>query len=253
MDLALAGRVIAIAGSTSGIGTKLAQVLDSERARLLLIGGRDDRLNSLIESLSPHSVVGAVAGDLRHEADREACISILTGSQHLDGFVFLPAELRTDTFAEMRLAEVRETFEVNVFAAVELSQAALSRALPAASFVFVSSIDAHRHPRHTPSASYDSSKRALESLAESIAVEAGPLGIRSNCVIPGLIRTPMTEDFFGSDFQCERDRFLEAVPLGRAGTPEEIANLITFLLSPVSGYLTGARIAADGGFLCEGI
>lgn len=253
MDLALAGRVIAIAGSTSGIGNKLAQMLDSEGARLLLVGGRDDRLDSLIRSLSPNSVVAAVAGDLRRETDRRACTSMLAGSHHLDGFVFLPAELRTDTFGETRLSEVRETYEVNVFAAFELSQAVLSKASPTASCVFVSSIDAHRHPRHTPSASYDSSKRALESLAESIAVDAGPRGVRSNCVIPGLIRTPMTEDFFGSDFQHERDRFLEAVPLGRPGTAEEIANLVAFLLSPVSSYLTGACIPVDGGFLCQGL
>jgi len=253
MDLALAGKTIAISGSTSGIGSALAALLDGERTHLLLVGGRAERLNALADSLAPGTIVGVVAGDLRRDSDRRACASALLDLAQLDGFVFLPAELRTDTFSEARPSEVRETFEVNVFAAMELAQAALSKASSTASFVFVSSIDAHRHPRHTPSASYDSSKRALESLAESIAVEAGSRGIRSNCIIPGLVRTPMTEDFFSAQFQREHDRLLEAVPLGRPGTPTEIANLLIFLLSPASSYLTGACIPVDGGFLSQGL
>lgn len=253
MNLGLAGRAIALAGSTSGIGSALATSLDREHARLLLVGGRPDRLDALAHTLSPSALIDIVPGDLRREADRNRCTVALLRSEELDGFVFLPAELRTDTFSEARTREFRETFDVNVFAAFEFAQAALSRASSSASFVFISSIDAHRHPRHTPSASYDSSKRALESISESVAVEAGSRGIRSNCVIPGLIRTPMTEDFFGQEFERERLRFLEAVPLGRVGNPEDVANLITFLLSPVAGYINGASIPVDGGFLCQGL
>jgi NAD(P)-dependent dehydrogenase (short-subunit alcohol dehydrogenase family) len=253
MDLALAGRTIAIAGSTAGIGSALTASLDREHARLLLVGGRSERLNALADTLSPGALVNIVPGDLRKESERDRCTDVLLKSGDLDGFVFLPAELRTDSFAEGRSCELRETFDVNVFGAFEFAQAVLSRASSTASFVFVSSIDAHRHPRHTPSASYDSSKRALESISESVAVEAGSRGIRSNCIIPGLIRTPMTEDLFGQEFETERLRFLDAVPLGRPGTPEDVANLIAFLLSPIAGYINGTSIPVDGGFLCQGL
>jgi len=254
MDLGLAGKTVAITGSTGGVGTALVNLLAQERARLVLIGGQSERLKSLAASpTSAGTIVGAVAGDFRRNSDRRACTSALLDLAQLDGFVFLPAELRTDTFSDARPSEIRETFDVNLFAAIELAQAALSRASSTASFVFASSVDAHRHPRHTPSASYDSSKRALESVAESIAVEAGSRGIRSNCIIPGLVRTPMTEDLFSTQFQLERDQFLASVPLGRAGTPTEVATLIVLLLSPASSYLTGACIPVDGGFLSQGL
>jgi NAD(P)-dependent dehydrogenase (short-subunit alcohol dehydrogenase family) len=253
MNLALTGRTIAIAGSTAGIGLALTTSLDREHARLLLVGGRPEPLSALASTLSPGALIGIVPGDLRRESDRNQCTLALLESTELDGFVFLPAELRTDAFSEARSGEFRETFDVNVFAGFEFAQAALSRASSSASFVFVSSIDAHRHPRHSPSPSYDSSKRALESISESIAVEAGTRGIRSNCIIPGLIRTPMTEDFFGKEFDAERLQFLDAVPLGRPGSPEDIANLIMFLLSPVAGYVNGTSIPVDGGFLCQGL
>lgn len=253
MDLALAGRTIAVAGSTSGIGSALTTSLDRESARVLLVGGRPQRLSALAQTLSPENLIDIVPGDLRRESDRNRCTTALLGSLELDGFVFLPAELRPDAISQARSSEFRETFDVNVLSAFEFAQAALARASSSASFVFVSSIDAHRHPRHTPSASYDSSKRALESVSESVAVEAGSRGIRSNCIIPGLIRTPMTEDFFGEEFEADRRRFLDAVPLGRPGNPEDVADLIMFLLSPVSRYISGTSIPVDGGFLCQGL
>ena len=209
----------------------------------------------LLHTLSPeHAASDIVPGDLRRESERDRVYRLLSSSPgDLTASCFCRRNCERIAIAEARSSEFRETFDVNVFSAFEFAQAALSRASSTASFVFVSSIDAHRHPRHTPSASYDSSKRALESISESVAVEAGSRGIRSNCIIPGLIRTPMTEDFFGQEFETERLRFLDAVPLGRPGTPEDVANLIMFLLSPVSGYITGTSIPVDGGFLCQGL
>ncbi|MHB8071423.1 MAG: SDR family NAD(P)-dependent oxidoreductase [Candidatus Cryosericum sp.] len=253
MDLGLAGKTIAIAGSTGGIGVALVSLLAGEQARLLLVGGRPERLTALAASLPPELLLQTVHGDFRKQGDRARCVDALLQAPGVDGFVFMPAELRTDEIGDARSSEFRETFEVNFFSAFELSQAALTKAEHGASFVFISSIDAHRHPSHPASASYDSSKRALESLSESIAIESGSRSIRSNCVVPGLIRTPMTEDFFSPQFDTERGRFLEAVPLARAGTPDETASVVMFLLSPASGYVSGSTVVVDGGFLRQGL
>lgn len=251
MDLKLADTLVAIAGATGGIGTALVSLLKREHARMLFVGGRAEGLKNLVGNLDDSSIVDVIPGDFRKASDRKQCAEALSQTPAISGFVFLSAELRTDPIWTARINEFQETLDVNLSAALELAQPILAH--EETSLVFVSSIDAHRHPTHASSAAYDSSKRAIESLSESIAAECGPRKVRSNCIVPGLIRTPMTEDFFSSCFDRERLRFLSAVPLARPGTAEEVADLIAFLLSPRSSYITGTTIPIDGGFLCCGI
>lgn len=253
MDLRLGGTLVAVTGSTGGIGRALVTLLAEEGARLVLAGGSAEKLEDVSHSLPAGSVAAAFPADLRTEKGLQDCCVRLNEQPPVSGFVHLAGELRSDAFPDAREAELRETLTITAIAAFELSQVVFRRAPHGSSLVFVSSIDAHRHPLHPPSASYDAAKRTLESLSESLAVEGGPRGIRSNCIVPGLIRTPMTEDFFGQDFEEERGSFLRAVPLARAGSVGEVANLIAFLLSSRSSYVTGATVPIDGGFLCQGL
>ncbi len=253
MDLELDDALIVLAGATSGIGNAVATLLEQEQARMVFVGGREEGLAALTARLRKGTVLESIPGDFRRSQDRQRCIEATNALQGISGFVFLSTELRTDSVCEARISEFRETFDVNFFSAFDLAQSILLHSAPGASLVFTSSIDARRHPIGTPSAAYDSSKKALESLSGSIAAECGPRHIRSNCIVPGLIRTPMTEDFFAPSFDQERRRFLAAVPLARAGTAAEVADLIVFLLSPRSSYITGTTIPVDGGFLCSGL
>jgi len=115
------------------------------------------------------------------------------------------------------------------------------------SVVLVSSIDAFFKER-APSAGYALTKSAIIGLTNSLASELGRYRIRVNSVSPGLIRTHMTEDFFTEEFELERKQFLERVPLGRAGSPDEVARLIAFLLSDDASYISGDNIFIDGGY-----
>ncbi|RAS63957.1 enoyl-ACP reductase-like protein [Lentzea atacamensis] len=92
---------------------------------------------------------------------------------------------------------------------------------------------------------YGASKAALDSLTLSWAVEFGGHGIRVNSVAPGLTRTEKVEEHLGDAI----DDIVAPTPLGRAGSPEEIAEAVLFLASPRSSFLTGSIVTADGGAL----
>ena len=111
----------------------------------------------------------------------------------------------------------------------------------------MSSIDAY-FGETAPSSGYALTKASLIGLTNALAFELGKYKIRVNTILPGLIRTHMTEDFFKSEFDRERSEFLKRVPLGRVGDPTEVAKLIAFLLSDDSSYITGDSIFMDGGY-----
>ena len=97
---------------------------------------------------------------------------------------------------------------------------------------------------------YVASKHAVLGLARAAAVEAAPHKVRVNCVLPGLIETPMLMQLDQtSSAQAIRDRLGAAVPMGRIGTAEELAELVCFLLSDRASHITAQTIAVDGGIL----
>ena len=97
---------------------------------------------------------------------------------------------------------------------------------------------------------YVASKHAVVGLARAAAIEAAPYNVRVNCVLPGLIETPMLMQLDpASPPQAIRARLGTGVPLGRIGTAEELAELACFLLSDRASHITAQAIAADGGIL----
>ena len=94
---------------------------------------------------------------------------------------------------------------------------------------------------------YTATKGATISLTRSMAVAFGPKGVRVNCIAPAGIDTEMVRESSLDDPDFDADDFFKRAPLGRLGTPEEVANLAVFLASDESSYLTGAIIRADGG------
>ena len=92
---------------------------------------------------------------------------------------------------------------------------------------------------------YVASKHGVVGLTKTAALEYAQQGIRVNCVCPGVIHTPMTER--GLSNPERRARIIASEPMGRVGTPEEIANAVAFLASPAASYITGINIPVDGG------
>jgi len=135
------------------------------------------------------------------------------------------------------------TMAVNVRSHFLACRAALPAMADGAAIVFMSSAAGLRPGSGSPS--YDSSKAALFGLCRHVAREGAPRRIRANVVVPGLIDTPIGRAASGQN--PDRDRIAARVPLGRQGTPWEIAYATVFLLSGEASYITGQTVVVDGG------
>jgi NAD(P)-dependent dehydrogenase (short-subunit alcohol dehydrogenase family) len=149
-------------------------------------------------------------------------------------------------FAEASLADWERVVGVNARAPFFLLQGLADRMPPGGSVIGIASIEAITvlSMSGATSSIYASTKAALRSLTETLAVELGPRGIRVNAVAPGLIRTPMTA-LAQTD---ARDAWIRShTPLGRWGDPEDVADVVGFLASPASRFMTGTTLVVDGG------
>lgn len=158
-----------------------------------------------------------------------------------------------EPFLEMSEQTYRRTVAVNLDGMFLTAQVAgrYLRAHGGGAMVLTSSVrSVATNPLH---AAYGATKGATNSLVTALAAELGEHGIRVNGVLPGAIDTPMNraaaDRFFDGDMQALSQQMSRAIPLGRLGTAREVGEVVMFLLSPVSSYVTGALVTVDGGLL----
>ena len=240
----LANKILFISGMGSGIGLATAQAATELGAQVCGTVFSEEQASSLQDSLPAASVYQA---DVTN-AD-ELCAAVdKAASQHgrLDGMVACAGVLALQTTAQTDMATWQKILDTNLTGAFHLAKAVMPhlKKQPGGSMVFVSSqIGFVGHPR---AAAYAASKAGLNGLTRSIALELASEPIRVNAVAPGPVISDMTEAARSDDKRYEQ--MLADIPLGRFGEAAEIANVITFLLSEASSFITGQVIIADGGF-----
>lgn len=132
-----------------------------------------------------------------------------------------------------------EVFQVNFFSPLQMATGLINELrLAAGAIVNVTSIAGTRvHP--FASAAYATSKAALAALTRELASDAGPMGVRVNAIAPGEIATPMLSP--------GTDALVQQIPMGRLGSPDEVADTIVYLCSPQASYLSGTEVPINGG------
>jgi NAD(P)-dependent dehydrogenase (short-subunit alcohol dehydrogenase family) len=163
----------------------------------------------------------------------------------LDGIVYLPGTINLKPFRSLKEQDYIYDFQVNVLGAVKTIKANLQRLKKSSNYpsiVLVSTVAVSQGmPFHT---SVAASKAAIEGITRSLAAELAPK-IRVNCVAPSLTDTPLAEKLLNSESKIENSK--DRHPLREIGEPEDIASMITFLLSNKSKWMTGQILHVDGG------
>jgi len=238
----LDGKIAFITGGGQGLGEAMARRFAAEGAKVAVLDLNGDRARKVADDL-PTAGIG-VEADVRDleavEAAIRRCVEELGG---LDIVVNNAGITRDATIRRMTLEQWNEVVSVHLTGAFITTKAAAPylRAQKSGSIINISSLSGK--VGNIGQANYSSVKAGLVALAKVAAKEFARDGVRVNAIQPGLIRTAMTEALREDIWQQK----LNEVPMGRAGTPEEVANVALFLASDLSSYMTGNVLEVAGG------
>ncbi|KVG66981.1 SDR family oxidoreductase [Burkholderia pseudomultivorans] len=240
------GKTVLVTGGNSGIGLAAARAFAAEGARVIITGRDAQTLEAARQALGADAIAlrndaGTVAG-ARALAD-----AIAAAGARLDAMFVNAGVAKLGPFAETDEALWDLVFDTNVKGPYFQIQALAPLFNRSASIVINGSINAHIG---MPGSSvYAASKAAVNSFAKTLSTELLPLGVRVNVVSPGPVQTPLYGKL-GLDAATldeTADKIRGLVPVGRFGTPDEIASTVLHLSAPESAFIVGAEIIASGG------
>ncbi len=248
--LGLTGRVVVVSGAASGIGRAIAQGLCEAGARVALVDRDAEGVALAVDALraAGAEALGLVC-DIADEAGvRAAAERVRRELGPVAGLVNNAGLLRAGPLAEVTLADWNAVLSVNLTGYLLCARefGADMRVAGRGSIVHVASISA-LHPQ-TRSGAYSASKAGVLLLNKQLAAEWGPLGVRSNAVCPGMIRTALSARFYEvPGFEARRAAVTAS---RRVGEPVDVAEPALFLLSDRAAYVNGTELVVDGGLDC---
>ena len=216
-----------------------------------------DETAALLTAASIAEATGSLVEPMELDVSDEHAVetafdSILSRHDRLDCAVANAGVLHLERVVDLDIADWRRVMDVNLTGAF-LTVRAAARRTSRGSIVVTSSLFGLRGG--AGNGAYSASKFGVVGLAQSLAAEMAPAGVRVNCVCPGQIATPMLHDVvaglarIGSgDPTSFADEFASQIPLGRLGAPDDVADACLFLASDLSSYMTGQSLVVDGGW-----
>ena len=260
MDLQLDGKRAVVTGSSAGIGAAIARRLAAKGAAVTVHGRRADAVGAVVEAI--RSLGGRASGASANLADPQDCARFICGVMADGGADILVNN--AGAFANRGWDDVTpqdwlDLYAINVAAAVRCIQGFLP-GMRSAGWGRIVQIGTGEAINPFPTMpDYAATKAAVLNLTVSLAKHLDRTGITVNTVSPGIVVTPGVEEFYqleaarrgwGQDWPSIEAGVLADIldnPTGRLGRPEEVADLVAFVVSPLAGYINGANLRIDGG------
>jgi NAD(P)-dependent dehydrogenase (short-subunit alcohol dehydrogenase family) len=246
----LEGKVAVITGGTSGIGLATAQRFASEGAYVFIIGRRQSELDAAVKQIGKNNNnVTGVQGDVSNLADLDRLYATVKEQKgHID-ILFANAGVgELVPLGEITEAHFDKTFGINVKGLLFTVQKALPLFQDGGGSIILNASIASSKGAEALSV-YSATKAAIRSFARTWTVELKHRKIRVNAISPGPIDTPGFNGLALSEEQIEQFKtsIVSTVPMGRMGSPDEVAKAVSFLASDDSSYVTGIELFVDGG------
>ena len=239
----LDGKIALITGATGGIGAAIARALHSQGAEVILSGTRQGSLDELAHELSDGA--HPIAADLSDKNSIDSLIKQITdiSTAGVDIVINNAGIVRDNLLLRMKDEEWNQVLDINLFAGYKLIQGLMRGMMKRrwGRIIGISSVVGTTG--NTGQANYAAAKAGMIGFSKALAQEVATRGITVNVIAPGMIQTAMTDDLN----EEQSARLLSTIPLGRLGSPDEIAASVIYLASDEAAYVTGVTLHVNGG------
>jgi meso-butanediol dehydrogenase/(S,S)-butanediol dehydrogenase/diacetyl reductase len=244
MDIEFNGKAYLVTGGASGIGAAVVHYLARHGGNVVVADINDEAGQQLVDSY-PGQVACHHTDVTDYSALEAACALAAERFGRLDGAVNSAGIGSLGNTLEIPLQDWRKVIDIDLHGVFHACRAALPLMLKngGGSIVNIASLSGIRADHGF--AAYNAAKAGVINYSRTLGLDHAKDNIRANAVCPGLIETPLTAVPVSIDEV--RNDWIGRIPLGRAGTAEEVANLVVFLLSPAASYINGTAIVIDGG------
>lgn len=247
--LDLKGKNALVTGGSRGIGRAISVALARCGAKVFINYAKNEasalEVKEEIESLGNEAVVvGFDVGD--RDSATEAIGKIIESHGPIHILVNNAGITRDSLFMRMKVEDIDDVLRINLIGAISCTKAVLQPMLKERWGRIINIGSVVGTMGNIGQANYCASKAGLEGFTKAVAKEAAPRGITCNVIAPGFIETDMTSGLS----QKIKDGILSQIPMGRMGSPEDVANACVFLASPEAAYITGHVLHVNGGMLC---